>query len=84
MTRDELRVLADLVHFCCSTETRNDGVVFVGSSAIPARAAAIRLLARYGLMEIGSDVGRNVRARWTDVATEIRSGADGAQPSHSN
>jgi hypothetical protein len=77
MTREELRVLADLVHFCRGTDTRNDGVVFVASGAIPARAAAIRLLAQYGLMEIGSDVGQNVRAKWTDAAIEIRSGAGG-------
>jgi hypothetical protein len=72
MTREELQVLAHLVEHCCTTETRNDGVMFVGSSAIPERAAAIRLLVKHDLMEVGFDVGRNIMARWTSLGNEIR------------
>ena len=72
MTNDELKVLVDMVRAYCPKDTRVDtGEKVVDSGAIGVNAAAMRLLAQYGLMEIYSDAGRRVRARWTAAGQEL-------------
>jgi hypothetical protein len=82
MTRDELKVLADLVSHCCTTGTTLTGKVLIDSSAIPERTDAMRLLITYGLMELASDKGRRVLAEWTPAGKEIM--ALRVTPPHSN
>ena len=74
MTKEELKILVDLVANYCGRDTKNTGEVFIDSGAIGINAAAMRLLIRYGLMEADTDVGRRVRARWTPAGRDLREG----------
>ncbi len=72
MTNDELRVVAGLVHSSCSTDTKlSTGEKVIDSGAIGGNADGMRLLARYGLMKLETDVGRHVRATWTKAGIEL-------------
>jgi urease accessory protein UreF len=71
MTQEELRVVAGLVIAYCGKDVKNTGETFVDSNAIGVNAAAMRLLVRYGLMEVDTDAGRRVRARWTAAGREL-------------
>jgi hypothetical protein len=76
MTKEELKVVVDMVSQFCGRDTKDTGERFVDSNAISANAAAMRLLVRYGLMEIDSEFGRRIRARWTAAGQELNEGRD--------
>jgi hypothetical protein len=71
MTDEELKVVVDMVHQHCGDDKKDTGAIFVDSMAISANAAAMRLLARHGLMEIDSEIGRRIRARWTTAGQRL-------------
>ncbi len=71
MTKEELKVVVDLVTAYCGKDVKNTGETFVDSNAIGVNAAAMRLLVRYGLMEVDTQAGRRVRARWTPAGQEL-------------
>jgi len=71
MTKDELKVIVDLVSAYCGKDTKNTGEVLVDSNAVGVNAAAMFLLVRYGLMEADTQAGRRIRARWTNTGREL-------------
>jgi hypothetical protein len=71
MTDEELKVLVDLVYQHCGEDRKDTGEILIHSMAISADAAAMRLLAQYGLMEIDSEIGRSIHARWTTKGHEF-------------
>jgi len=72
MTRDELKVVVDVVHAYCGRDIKlSTGEEVVDSGAIGTNAAAMRLLVRYGLMEVDDEAGRRIRARWTAAVQEL-------------
>ncbi|WP_271585321.1 hypothetical protein [Bradyrhizobium sp. CCBAU 45389] len=71
MTKEELKVIADLVVAYCGRDTKNTGEVLVDSGAIGVNAAAMYLLVRYGLMEADTQAGRRIRARWTAAGRDL-------------
>ncbi|HEY4140187.1 MAG TPA: hypothetical protein VGM57_02170 [Pseudolabrys sp.] len=76
MTKEELKVVADMVLQHCGRDTKDTGEKFVDSMAISANTDAMRLLSRYGLMEIDSEIGRRIRARWTAAGQAFSEGWD--------
>ena len=71
MTDEELKVLVDMIYQHCGEDRKDTGEIFVDSMAIRANADAMRLLVRYGLMEIDSEIGRRIRARWTAAGQKL-------------
>jgi len=72
MTRDELKVVVDMVHACCGGDTKlSTGEKVVDSGAIGTNAPAMRLLVQYGLMEVEDEAGRRIRASWTAAGQEL-------------
>jgi hypothetical protein len=71
MTDEELKVLVDMVYQHCGEDRKDTGEIFVDSVGIRANADAMRLLLRYGLMEIDSETGRRIRARWTPAGQKL-------------
>lgn len=55
----------------CGEDRKDTGEIFIDIMAIRANADAIRLLVRHGIMEIDSEVGRRVRARWTAAGQKL-------------
>jgi hypothetical protein len=72
MTTEELKVVVDMVRAYCGEDTKlSTGEKLVDSGAIGINAAAMRLLVRYGLMEIENEAGRRIRARWTAAGQQV-------------
>jgi len=71
MTDEELKVLVDLIYQHCGEDQKDTGEILVYSMGFSANAAAMRLLARHGLMEIDSEIGRSVHARWTEAGQRL-------------
>lgn len=76
MTKEELKVVVDLVSQYCGRDIKSTGERLIDSVAISTNAAAIQLLVRYGLMEVDTEVGRRIRARWTAAGQELNEGRD--------
>lgn len=77
MTKEELKVIVDMVHAYCGRDTKlSTGEKVVDSGAIQINAAAMRLLVHYGLMEVEDETGRRIRAKWTVAGQELNKGRD--------
>ena|ERR1700754_4057487 len=73
-TRAALEALVRMVEQWCHICPDTAGELWLDSSSYSAHAAAMRVLANFGLLTIRTEFGNRVIAKWTEKAREF--GAD--------